>query len=792
MLLQSTTRVRNKTPIFTTVLLLSLLASMARADITSGLVLYLPMDETSGSTAHDSTANHLDATLVNMATDNSEWVSGFFGNALDFVTSKGTTQAAQVANNALLNFEGTKTFSVALWVKIPATTAAPTIIHKGISGFEQYVVDVNASGNYRFYVRNSAGIVTQINSTAAANNTWQHVVAVFNQAGSVMLLYVNGAQAASGTPPSTLRANTNPLNVGNRQTGSGFIQALNGTVDEVRVYNRALPLSDVRELYASVPQAPPPLLFTSAPSFDSTTHYVAVSVFQWFTGNDGQLSGPWRPVEGRGNWTGEPDFWRGQIKQMMAANIDVLYVHLIPNFEAQRTNLFIALNHLRAEGYDTPKVAPFLDPMITWNGQPLVNLATAAGKDEFVGQYLRFYNQYFSVSTGAYADDYVARQANKPVLDTWHVCNNCSNLSSLTRADVSSRLAAALGPAHPYFTNGFVMVTTALNPPTLSFADEKVPQFEITAYYREFNYNSIRSVQLKGGYWDQNIRNPGSFLARAGGVPYSNAWNQVSRSTTRRVYLESWNEYDEGSGMYAVTNSPPYIKPGSGNTNTDVWSASGDPFEYIKTTARGAASFNDTPWQSAKFLWHNFPTNLAPNQARTVSVIIRNTGDASWTAGQGYKFSQKDTDSVLFTTNRVLINDTQDEIPLYGGIFRGRPKTFTFTLRAPKTPGVFTTHWSMLQESVAWFGAELSVTIKVCEPAQLQTPALSPSGAVLRWNATSGVNYTLEFTDDWQSWRALAGASNLPGPLVAPFELRATNFGPLPPQRYFRVRLSGL
>ncbi len=322
------------------------------------------------------------------------------------------------------------------------------------------------------------------------------------------------------------------------------------------------------------------------------------------------------------------------------------------------------------------------------------------------------------------------------------------------------------------------------------FADEMVPQFEITQYYSPFTYKTIRSVQLKGGYWDQNIRNPGSFLARAGGVPYSNAWSQVDRTLIRRVYLESWNEYDEGTGMYAGTNLPPYVRSGSGNTNTDVWSATGDPFEYIKTTARGAASFNDTPWQASKFLWHNIPTNLAPDETRTVSVILRNTGDASWTSFAGYQFGQKDTDPMAFTTNFCLINDAQEEIPLYDGIFRGRPKTFTLTLRAPKTPGVFTTHWSMRQDGVGWFGEELSVTIKVGEPAQLQTPTLGPAGAVLRWNATNGVHYTLEYTDDWQAWTALAGASNLAGPLLAPFELRATNSGPLAPQRFFRVRLS--
>ena len=321
-------------------------------------------------------------------------------------------------------------------------------------------------------------------------------------------------------------------------------------------------------------------LFTSRPSFNHTNHLVSVSVFHWFTATGGQLTGPWQPVEGRSNWTGDTNFWRNQIKQLMAANMDVLYVHLIPSSEQQRINHFQALNQLRSEGWNVPKVAPFLDPIITWNGQPQVDVATAAGKDNFVGQYIRFFNQYYSVNPDAYADDYLGRIDNRVILDTWHVKFNLTNLTSLTRADVEGRLQTAFAN-HPVFTNGIRMITTALNDPTLSFADEKVPQFEITTYYYPFTWQQTVSAQLKGGYWDQNIRNPGSFLARNGGQQYSNSWTSAvaARASLRRAYLESWNEYDEGSGMYAANPGPPYIAPGSGNTNTDVWSNSNDPYE---------------------------------------------------------------------------------------------------------------------------------------------------------------------------------------------------------------------
>ena len=93
---------------------------------------------------------------------------------------------------------------------------------------------------------------------------------------------------------------------------------------------------------------------------------------------------------------------------MMAANIDMLYVHLIPSSEEQRVNFFQALNQLRLDGYDVPKVAPFLDPLITWYKQPLIDVATTTGKDTFVSQYIRFFNQYFSANPDPYADDYLA------------------------------------------------------------------------------------------------------------------------------------------------------------------------------------------------------------------------------------------------------------------------------------------------------------------------------------------------------------------------------------------------
>ena len=468
-------------------------------------------------------------------------------------------------------------------------------------------------------------------------------------------------------------------------------------------------------------QSHPPL-FTSCSGFNLNDHVVSTSVFHWYTSTGGQLSGPWLPLDGRQNWTGTASWWKSQIKQMMTANIDLLYVHLIPHMEQQRINLFDALSQLRAEGYDVPKVAPFLDPVITWSIYGTTpDLATAAGKDAFVAEYIRFFNQYFSVNTDAFADNYLATIGGRVVLDTWHVHLNLQNYTSLTRTDVETRLKIAFAAAHPIFNNGIYMVTTAFSP-TFVFADEKVPQFEVHEYFRTQAYNGITAAQIKGGYWDQNIRTPGYILPRDGGSHYRTAWNNVNRNTVKRMYIESWNEYDEGSGIYAVdtVNSPHKI---AGNPSNDTWSSSQAPYEYIKMTAEGIRSFNDRPDRNARILWHNFPSVMWAGGHKTVQIIVRNEGDMMWNEPNQFRFGQKEflPGEVLFGAGRYVIDNAANEVGIYGGVFRGRPVVFEFEMVAPDQPGEYLNHYAMVQENIAWFGEELAQDIFVYRRGDLDT-----------------------------------------------------------------------
>lgn len=376
--------------------------------------------------------------------------------------------------------------------------------------------------------------------------------------------------------------------------------------------------------------------------------------------------------------------------------------------EIRRELFFAALHELRAEGYDVPKVAPFLDPLITWYNEPKVDLGTVAGKDAFVQQYARFYTQYFQRNPDPYASGYLARMDDQLILSTWHLFLNFDNVSQFTRNDLESRLATAFA-GFPDFQQGIYMITPALNNPTFSFTDERVPLFEINTYFQSHTYNNRKTVQLKGGYWDQNVRTPGDFLPRAGGIHYTDAWNQVD-TTFDLVYIESWNEYDEGTGIYAGLPDTNYLI--NNNPNTDSWSTTDDPYEYIRTTAAGAANFNNRPELGSLFLAHDLPDTMVAGIPLAAQMTVRNAGNLSWTHVQGISLQQVSSDPVQLGLQGGAIDDTTNEIPVYGGIFRGRPITFDVNLTAPNQPGTLTTHWRMHRNGQP-FGDTLTHTIQV-------------------------------------------------------------------------------
>jgi hypothetical protein len=77
---------------------------------------------------------------------------------------------------------------------------------------------------------------------------WIHLAGVFD--GQIMRLYVNGREAASMARPGPVHANDFPLCLGNFETGHAAF--FHGLLDEVKLYNRALPEAEIEAQYQAL------------------------------------------------------------------------------------------------------------------------------------------------------------------------------------------------------------------------------------------------------------------------------------------------------------------------------------------------------------------------------------------------------------------------------------------------------------------------------------------------------------------------------------------------------------
>ena len=85
-----------------------------------------------------------------------------------------------------------------------------------------------------------------VGSTSMSLNTWHHIALTWD--GTTMKLYLDGAQDYSGSQTITPTPASSTFLVGK---AGDWYRIFNGKIDEVRVYNRALPVGEVSTLYNS-------------------------------------------------------------------------------------------------------------------------------------------------------------------------------------------------------------------------------------------------------------------------------------------------------------------------------------------------------------------------------------------------------------------------------------------------------------------------------------------------------------------------------------------------------------
>jgi len=207
--------------------------------LSDGLVGYWKFDEGVGTTSVDSSGNNNLATLSNTG-----WSSGKFGIGTSF---DGNSEVVYVPNSTSLQTPANNQWSMSAWVYPTDLSGSRDIVRKDGSGGGYFIRTNN--GNIESLLNFTDGYV-QRNSGTVDLNVWQLITVTYD--GSTRKHYKNGVEVASWSENKTLTFNTSTITMGSATT-SGTIENWIGTLDEVRIYNRALNPTEVKQLYEFAP-----------------------------------------------------------------------------------------------------------------------------------------------------------------------------------------------------------------------------------------------------------------------------------------------------------------------------------------------------------------------------------------------------------------------------------------------------------------------------------------------------------------------------------------------------------
>jgi hypothetical protein len=209
-------------------------------DINTGLAGWWKFDDgssgTTPTTAADSSGNGNTGTTQHSPV----WTSsGKIGNALTF---NGTSNYVSVPSATSLNLSQ---FTIASWVTLASSTGANNYVMEKDKGSADY--------NYEFYYDSSNQLYCDFNTGSRSvsynwtpsTNTWYHLARTYD--GAYLRIYINGAQVATASASGTLDTSSNALIIGKNDLYG--TSTWNGSMDDVRLYNRALSASDVLTLY---------------------------------------------------------------------------------------------------------------------------------------------------------------------------------------------------------------------------------------------------------------------------------------------------------------------------------------------------------------------------------------------------------------------------------------------------------------------------------------------------------------------------------------------------------------
>lgn len=212
----------------------------------SDLIGSWDFDEGEGPTVKDSSGYGNNGTIYGAT-----WVDGIEGKALMF-DGDDYVQVLQSTSLDSINQE----ITIIAWVKTPIT-GRHTILARWLCGTgvneRAYEFDIQPDGKLQFGLCGDGSYVNSVwleSNGAISPNTWTHVAATSD--GTTMKIYINGEQDLNTvTAPVGIHISAGNLHIGQWLYSSpdNWITPFNGTIDEVRIYSRALSADEIKVNY---------------------------------------------------------------------------------------------------------------------------------------------------------------------------------------------------------------------------------------------------------------------------------------------------------------------------------------------------------------------------------------------------------------------------------------------------------------------------------------------------------------------------------------------------------------
>jgi beta-galactosidase len=217
-----------------------LTGSRVSGDIQEGLVAYFQFEEGDGDELDDSSGLGNNASI----SGDVEWVEGKYDKGMQF---DGESSYAEIPPGTVGPFEAV---TMTAWVKL---AKMPSTNSYNITG----MTTGPGSGLYvELYSVALAAWQCQPNNTNASIpyptmfDEWHHLTGVYN--GADIILYIDGEEKAKGAGATLPDVTSLPFRIsGDHSELANWAGSIDGVVDEVRLYGRALEPDEVKDAMES-------------------------------------------------------------------------------------------------------------------------------------------------------------------------------------------------------------------------------------------------------------------------------------------------------------------------------------------------------------------------------------------------------------------------------------------------------------------------------------------------------------------------------------------------------------